>query len=124
MAPASVGNLGGVRHEYCLLLLTGSGRKLGTFKFDRIVDSEAISTAIDHEVDGPVNVWAECLDAAWLLYHSRSNAVLASHATSVGRSSPSRGRRTERFLECAGKGGLGVIANRVGNLSEGRAGVP
>src|SRR5204863_307163 len=39
------------------------------------------------------------------------------------RTPPGGWRRTERFLERAGECGLGVVADNLGNLGEGRAGV-
>ena len=40
------------------------------------------------------------------------------------RSSPRAWRRTDRFLERAGKRGFGFVSNYLGHLGEGRAGVP
>ena len=39
------------------------------------------------------------------------------------RTSPSGWRSPERFLEGAGKSGLGTVTDRVGNLRKGRAGI-
>ena len=45
--------------RYRLRLLSDSGRKLGTFAFEKNSDSEAVASAIEQQVDGPVDVWAE-----------------------------------------------------------------
>lgn len=66
--------------RYRLRLLSDTGHKLGTFEFRRGADSEAIASAIEHQVDGPVEVWAICHNAAWLLYRSRINSVPTSYS--------------------------------------------
>ena len=69
--------------QYCLRLLTNLGRKLGAFRFDSHADHAAIAAAMRHEADGPVDVWADCDNAAWLLYRSRFVDVSAQHAERV-----------------------------------------
>lgn len=69
--------------RYCLRLLTGSGRKLGAFEFDCHSDNAAIARAIRQELNGPVDVWAECDSTAWLLYRSRFVAATAQQTEGV-----------------------------------------
>ena len=61
--------------KYCLRFLPSSGRKLRIIEFEKDTDSKAIADAVAREGDGPVEVWAEDNDAAWLLYRSPTDRV-------------------------------------------------
>ena len=61
--------------KYCIRLLPFGGRNLRIVEFEIDTDSKAIAAAVARGGDGPVDVWAEGDDAAWLLYRSPADRV-------------------------------------------------
>ncbi len=70
------------------------------------------------------NQWPAAFESR--TYALPSDHVARAHCRKFGlanRTPPGGWRRTERLLERAGECGLGVVADNLGNLGEGRAGV-